>query len=129
MKIFFLADINSSHTRKWVKGFLQNGLVVRVFSMSAPREDWFTALDVQCVYFGADPNLQDKQSALAKLSYLKAVKRVKKEIKTFSPDIVHAHYATSYGLLGALSGFKTTLFPFGDQIYKTFRIDLSYTKA
>lgn len=30
---------------------------------------------------------------------------MKKVITEFKPDILHAHYASSYGLLGALSGF------------------------
>ena len=40
-----------------------------------------------------------------KIRYLKILPLVKKIIKEFSPDIVHAHYASSYGLLGVLSGF------------------------
>ncbi|MDX1445541.1 glycosyltransferase [Lishizhenia sp.] len=104
MKILFLADVNSSHTRKWVMGLRKNNIEVAIFSMSAPREDWYTNISVECVYFGADPSLQDKQSAFAKLSYLKAVKEVKSFVKKIQPDVVHAHYATSYGLLGALCG-------------------------
>ena len=37
--------------------------------------------------------------------YLLKLPRLKKVIKTFKPDVVHAHYASSYGLLGSLSGF------------------------
>jgi glycosyltransferase involved in cell wall biosynthesis len=32
--------------------------------------------------------------------------RVKRILRTIRPDILHAHYATSYGLIGALTGFK-----------------------
>lgn len=109
MKILFLADVNSSHTRKWVLGLRENGIAVAIFSMSAPREDWYTRVDVECAYFGADPSLQDKQSAFAKLSYLKAVAAVKRFVKEIKPDILHAHYATSYGMLGALSGKRPYL--------------------
>ena len=41
-----------------------------------------------------------------KLGYLKLIKEVKRQIAIFKPDILHAHYASSYGLVGALSGFK-----------------------
>ena len=41
----------------------------------------------------------------SKLSYLKFVGTLKKAIAQFKPDVVHAHYATSYGLIGALTGF------------------------
>jgi len=37
--------------------------------------------------------------------YYKAIWRIRQIITVFKPDIVHAHYATSYGLLGALSKF------------------------
>ena len=40
-----------------------------------------------------------------KLSYFKTLKKLKKTINEFKPDIVHAHYASSYGLLGALTKF------------------------
>ncbi len=36
---------------------------------------------------------------------MKFVGSLKKAIQQFKPDVVHAHYATSYGLIGALSGF------------------------
>ncbi|MCD7873784.1 MAG: glycosyltransferase, partial [Acidaminococcaceae bacterium] len=42
-----------------------------------------------------------------KIRYLEALLLLKKVIKIFQPDIIHAHYATSYGLLGALVGFHS----------------------
>jgi glycosyltransferase involved in cell wall biosynthesis len=42
---------------------------------------------------------------ITKLSYLVKLPLVKREIKSFKPDIVHAHFASSYGLLGSLSNF------------------------
>jgi glycosyltransferase involved in cell wall biosynthesis len=43
---------------------------------------------------------------LKKVLYLKTLRDLKKYINEFSPDIVHAHFSSSYGLLGALSGFS-----------------------
>jgi len=49
---------------------------------------------------------------------MKASRIVKKKIAAFNPDIVHAHYATSYGLLGALSGFHPfVLSVWGSDVY------------
>jgi len=42
---------------------------------------------------------------LRKSFYLFSWFRLKRTIRSFKPDLVHAHYASSYGLLGALSGF------------------------
>ncbi len=36
---------------------------------------------------------------------MKAISEVKKAIDLFKPDIVHAHYASSYGLIGAMLNF------------------------
>jgi L-malate glycosyltransferase len=82
MKILLLADINSSHTKKWVQALTIHGIEVSVFSLTAQ--------------VGSD---------ISKLSYFSASKEVKRKIAEFKPDIVHAHYATSYGLLGRKSGF------------------------
>lgn len=128
MKILLLADINSSHTRKWVRGLRAKGIEVAVFSMSVPREDWYTPLNVTCKSFGADAQLQSKQSALAKLGYLKAISSLRIFYKSQKVDIVHAHYATSYGLLGALLKAKPYLisvwgsdiqdFPYRSKLHK-----------
>ena len=47
----------------------------------------------------------DADNIINKLFYFKFVKLLKTAIKKFTPDVLHAHYATSYGLIGALSGF------------------------
>ena len=36
---------------------------------------------------------------MVKIKYIKSAKLLKKTIKKFQPQIVHAHYASSYGLL------------------------------
>ncbi len=104
MKIFFLSDGSSIHTKKWVNSLIDNGLTIHLFSLSRfdindyPLENFsYTFFDIQrrisvCAGFG-------------KINYLRVLPALKKEIKKFVPDIVHAHFASSYGLLGALSGF------------------------
>lgn len=46
---------------------------------------------------------------LLKGLYLLSYQKLKKTISKFKPDLIHAHYASSYGLLGALTGFKPYL--------------------
>ncbi len=50
-------------------------------------------------------NDEIKDSTISKLRYLKGVSSLKKIINEWKPDIVHAHYASSYGLIGALLNF------------------------
>ena len=40
-----------------------------------------------------------------KLAYLLTFPRLRKIIRAFQPDVVHAHYVSSYGVTGALAGF------------------------
>ncbi len=104
-KVLLLGNVNSSHIQKWAVGIASLGYQTAIFSLSAPDSDWFSKYNI---------SLQNKNSALkndiyfnsdfSKLSYLMFNKNLKLAIKSFAPDIIHAHYATSYGILGALSG-------------------------
>src|ERR1043166_4818826 len=102
MRILLLSDINSSHTQKWAEGLAQKGLVIAVFSISNPSSDWHKKSGIEI--FG---NTSKKRGSglLSKASYIRLVPDLKKAITVFQPDIVHAHYASSYGFLAALSGF------------------------
>ncbi len=55
----------------------------------------------------------------SKIEYVKALPALKQAIKAFQPDVVHAHYATSYGMLGASSGFHPLIISvWGSDIYE-----------
>ena len=105
MKILILSDINSAHTEKWVKGLCEKGVSVSLFSLTSPKVEWFSEIDN--FQIGYAPKSDRKGSGmLSKLRYLGTLTKLKKCIKEIKPDIVHAHYATSYGLLGKLSGHR-----------------------
>lgn len=103
MKILLLSDINSSHTQKWAKALAKSGLEIFIFSLSKPDNDWYTNSNIKV--FNNNENVK-KKSTLAKLGYFSSVRIVKKLIEDIKPDILHAHYATSYGMIGAISKFK-----------------------
>jgi glycosyltransferase involved in cell wall biosynthesis len=66
----------------------------------------------------SDLNNHVKDGTFEKLKYLKALKLLKQKIKDFQPDILHAHYASSYGLLGALSAFHPYIISvWGSDVY------------
>ncbi len=101
--ILLLSDINSAHTRKWAEGLAELGFRIAIFSISQPQSDWYSAIGIQ--------NLRNSQSVdaanstVAKLGYLSLIQELRKAITLFMPDLVHSHYASSYGLLGALTSF------------------------
>jgi glycosyltransferase involved in cell wall biosynthesis len=105
MKILILADPSSSHTIKWVNSLYKKGINIFLFGLSKyDPTQYDDGIRIE--------SLQTPDSIKAKLDgnflkfmYLGAFPRLKKIIKTFEPDILHAHYAASYGLIGALAGF------------------------
>ena len=66
-------------------------------------------------------DLQKRAGGLSKLNYLKVLPELKKVIAGFKPDILHAHFATSYGLLGALSGFHPFILSVWEAMFSIFR--------
>jgi glycosyltransferase involved in cell wall biosynthesis len=101
MRILLLSDTYSEHTEKWALGLASNDVEVGLFSFNKASYEWYSNKENISVLF--EPN--QKLDTSGKLSYLKFVRPLKLAIKEFKPDVVHAHYATSYGLIGALSGF------------------------
>lgn len=100
MRIFLLSDGKNPHTIKWVRSLAGQGVDVFVFSLAAFDKGLYSAFSNVACYSA------DRELAGNKLSYLTTLKALKMKIKEFRPTVVHAHYASSYGLLGALSGFK-----------------------
>ena len=101
MKILFLSDGSSIHTKRWVNSIVEKGVTIHLFSLKPVNTADYPDHDFTFTQF----NLQKRFGGLSKLSYLKVLPELKKVIRDFKPDILHAHFATSYGLLGALSGF------------------------
>jgi glycosyltransferase involved in cell wall biosynthesis len=107
MRILLLSDLNSVHTIKWVRSLAENDLEIYIFGLSKVNHSFYENYkNIKICTLGVDNSITgNSKTTVAKLKYLKAIPQVKDIIRQFKPDIVHAHYATSYGLIGALSGF------------------------
>ncbi len=103
MRVLLLSDTHSEHTEKWALGLAERNIQVGLFSFNKANYEWHQHPNIT-VFFEPEKKI-NAESTLTKLAYLKYVNVLKKIIKHFKPDILHAHYATSYGLVGALSGF------------------------
>lgn len=107
-RIMILADSSSDHTKRWVKATAERGHQVALFSLNTKDAEFYRGINGVVLYshniFGA---LKDTKTngTIEKLNYLKPLFALKRSIREFKPDMLHAHYATSYGLLGVLSGF------------------------
>ena len=122
MKILLLSDANSSHTMKWALSLNKQGVNILLFSLFKPNQEVQEKYDK----FGittVDANLQSKITELrhpnlSKLNYIFSLKLLIKTISSFKPGILHAHYASSYGVLGYLSKFSPFILSvWGSDIY------------
>lgn len=99
MKICFLAPADSGHTVKWCTYFVSKGHEVHVISFTEGSID---GVQVHLLRSGASADGGDLQ----KLLYLTTAGQVRRLLRDIRPDVVNAHYATSYGVVTALAGVK-----------------------
>lgn len=95
-RICFLAPASSAHTRKWCGYFASQGCEVHVISLDDGAVEGATVHTLLT-------NASAKGSDVRKLGYLMRFTEARKMLEAIVPDVVHAHYATSYGTLAALA--------------------------
>ncbi len=117
-RILFLADINSIHTERWVKGVIDNGYSVGLFSLAKRTSEWSVNLE-NFTYYSSGVGENGFTKKFSKISYFFAKNDLITFFKSFQPDIVHAHYASSYGMLARKINFdKTVLSVWGSDVYE-----------
>ena len=110
LKILILSDANSVHTLKWVESLQRHDLNLILFSLFKPNKDYVKKY-IQSNTIVESPNLKLRsknlrQPNLRKLYYLAGLHHLNKIINAYEPDLLHAHYASSYGILALISRFK-----------------------
>ena len=106
MKVAILANPDSTHIRKWVTALCGVGIDIVLISMHEFDKTQYSCLanfKSYAMRFKVSLNYYDQK--FSKLSYLTVVRKIKSILNDEKPDILHAHYASSYGLLGALTKF------------------------
>lgn len=93
MRILFVSEATSIHTRRWAEYFSDKGADVHVAS--------FRPYDIRGVKVHVLPTF-----GLGRLGYLLALPALRKLYAALSPDVVHAHHITSYGFLSALARLR-----------------------
>lgn len=117
-RILYLSDINSVHTRRWIMGMREFGYEIKLFSLALEKDDWSEKNKITSHCFGVKQSKIRSGSTFKKLAYFKASKELKEVVKEFNPEIVHAHYATSYGsLMRKLNHPKSVLSVWGSDVY------------
>ncbi|MDX1651668.1 MAG: glycosyltransferase [Brumimicrobium sp.] len=96
-RILLLGEVNSVHFRKWVFEF-SDLFDLAVFSFSPVESSQLRKEYEDNGVLIFTPEF----AASSKMSYFLRFNLLKSAYRSFIPDLVHAHYATSYGLFGAL---------------------------
>ena len=96
MKICLFADSDSIHTIRWCNYFVELGHDVHLISFKPSK-----VLNVSN-YFVQTGNINVRGGNWKVLLHFRKVKSI---LKRINPDVFHAHYATSYGITGALCNF------------------------
>lgn len=101
LKYVILGDARSPHLVKWIRE-LHAYVDLYVLTFQTCSEQIFTFIPKEkCHEF----NIPTKSSGNNVL-LLKAYSRLKQIFRTIDPDVIHAHYITSYGFLSAICKTK-----------------------
>ena len=93
MKIALIGNVNSIHTRRWVDGMSGRGNEVHLISADVPKAT-YSQYSTQVLPFRP------------KAGYYLNAPFLRRLLNRLKPDVVHAHYASGYGTLMRLSGYR-----------------------
>jgi glycosyltransferase involved in cell wall biosynthesis len=110
LRLAFLADGQSVHTKRWLTYFVGKDYDVHLITSSSMP---IKGVKIHELKF----SLVRNASLRAYASFPLRVLKIWKTVKDINPDILHAHYITNYGVCGALIGFHPlVLSPWGSDI-------------
>jgi glycosyltransferase involved in cell wall biosynthesis len=106
LTIALLAGISSIHTTRWANALADRGHDVHLITLHRGGDIISEKVKVHRLPF------------LGNKGYFLNVPFLRKLLRKFKPDLLHAHYASGYGTLGRLSGFHPyTLSVWGSDVY------------
>lgn len=111
MKICYLSDANNIHTKKLCYFFRDKGYDVSVISLNDGEIEGVKVYSMSL-------KIKNVSNTISKIRYLKNVAKIKNLVNEIKPDILHAQYATSYGLIGSLVNYKPYILSvWGSDVY------------
>ena len=117
LRLAFLGDPNSVHTRRWLGYFAERGHDVHLL------DGYETTIRP-----GLDDRIRvHRYSAHGRwrirfLSSLQGRRSLRRTLKRLRPDVLHAHYLSRYGWQARLSGFHPyVISPWGSDLFETLR--------
>ena len=116
LRLAYLADPNSVHTRRWLAFFVERGHEVHLLvGEQDDVRDLPEAIRLQRYQrFG--------RRRLPLVSSLQGRGRLRALLRAIDPDVLHAHYLTRHGWQARLSGFRPyVVSPWGSDLFVTPR--------
>ena len=102
-KILLLSDLNSVHTQRWASSLAEAGFKIDVVGL-------IPLIHESPYYNHSEISIHSlTHGRHSKLKFLFGIFRFLKIVGILKPDLVHAHFATSYGLLASLLSLKYSL--------------------
>lgn len=119
MRLLLVSDARSIHTKRWARAISDRGVEVILYTLHQPSDDYFSSLGIEVVFFDLFKYQREKGTPADKfISHFKCSSHLRKILKDYKIDILHAHYASSYGLVAALTHFRPfVLSVWGSDIY------------
>lgn len=120
MRILMISGAEVPHTMKWAAGLSDAGIEVGVYTLSDYDHEFYKNHHVTVFQDDRGDDIYHQNcGSIKKLGYFRYIKNLKDIIKTFKPDILHAHYASGNGFLGALAGFHPYIISvWGSDVYE-----------
>lgn len=110
MKILLFAPGKSSHTHKWARFYQEQGIQVKVATFKSHfSPEHASEIDTVCL----------PKWLPGKLSYFTCLHALREILQKWKPDLLHAHYLSSYGFVGALLDFHPFIVSvWGSDVYQ-----------
>ena len=128
MKLCYLADGRSIHTKRWIQYFV-NTHEIELITLDYNEDDKMTI----SIKDYEDMGVKVHKIKRGVSSLVSSPFKIRTLIKKIQPDIIHSFFVTHYGFLGACSGFHPLVVsPWGSDIgrditnSKMFRFTVKY---
>jgi glycosyltransferase involved in cell wall biosynthesis len=121
MKVLILTEARAAHSMKWVRALAERNISIIMFNLFTYSGLEYQKHDnIQIISANLKPTLYvKKEGSFSKLLFIKALPLLKKVINKHKPDLMHAHYISSYGIMGSLCGFHPFIISiWGNDIYE-----------
>jgi L-malate glycosyltransferase len=107
VKIALLGDAGNIHFLRWANGLAERGIEVLAITLHEPLQGYDRRIEMMRIQPPAPPG------------YVLSALSLRRQLRGRKPDLLHAHYASGYGTLAALSGYKPLILSvWGSDVYE-----------